>query len=324
MFIKCVVLTFGQCPNFTDIPCNCYGDASFSFVHCWGPFITDEKLATKVNVVSNYSNYYYFNSLAVYGTAVTKLVEDTFKWASFSDIDIQNNENLAKIDANAFINSAQSVKTLGIENNTKLVFDDVKKLMHNLEAVEFAKLRNNRFEEISENAFQPKNLNTTLLNTLYLSGNRIKRIGSYAFFNQSNLFIIDLRDNMIEYIDDYGLTLSKYTGKFDAIYINLNKNNITDKSFANNSLSNPNKVHIDLRIEENKLTTLDEHIFSPFINQNNRSLVYLFGNKFICDCKMKWLFESNNKRFINVNCANKQNTNIFELPSNHFENCTNT
>jgi len=63
---------------------------------------------------------------------------------------------------------------------------------------------------------------------------------------------------------------------------------LTDDSFDALSLIRIRRP-LWIRLFENKLTTLHESVFAPFLELNQYNMIDLSGNNIQCDCRIKWI-----------------------------------
>jgi hypothetical protein len=102
------------------------------------------------------------------------------------------------------------------------------------------------------------------------------------------------------------------------ILIDLQHNQLSSKSFTQNSIVIPHNTIVTLGLENNLFTDLSEEVFRPLVD--NGLKLRLDGNKFQCGCSMKWIIESKHKDNIHgIYCANYQK-DIQSMTENDF-NC---
>jgi len=137
--------------------------------------------------------------------------------------------------------------------------------------------------------------------------------------------VVSIKHNKIEKLDDNALTISKREGELKTVSIYLDHNILTEKSFTNSSLANPEHDDLSIHMESNLLVSLPKEVFEAFIKSSSLSRLYLLDNKFICDCSMKWvhdLTKSTEKRFNEVFCSNHSHLNIISLKATDFGECS--
>jgi len=232
---------------------------------------------------------------------------------------------LEKVNPNAFKASEKEATILEIQNNPKLTGNEVYDLVRNLNLLMRVRLDANNLTEIPAHAFTPKTENKGHIETLYLTENKIKSIGNHAFYGQPVIRVASIKNNLIERLDDYALTVSKSEGSIKTTSIYLNDNLLNEKSFTNLSLSNPEHDDISVHIENNRLTSLPKDIFGSFIISSNLSRLYLLDNEFVCDCSMKWvnqLAKVTGLRFNEIFCSDHSEEDINLLTPADFGHCT--
>jgi hypothetical protein len=302
-----------QCPSVQDTkPCNC--DQNLMNIHCDGLDINDQLIqSVGPKIKSNFISEY--RALVLTNTNIRKLPKFVFLSANFSQIKIEGNKNLVEIDSQ--ILNKNKIISLEIMNNRIMNDSDVYELAKNLDpfVVNFS---NNAIEEIPEFAFvENENSFNNRLSFVCLDHNRIERIHSNAFIGLSNLTHLSLDHNFIKTIEDFGLKLT--TIRFNFIKIFLNDNKLDDKSFSSRSFSLSENITVILDMKNNNLTTLNENVFkSIFVKYQNE--IILNGNKFLCDCHMKWLLiEPQSKNNQHIECHNKEDKFIFEFTVNDMK-----
>jgi hypothetical protein len=169
----------------------------------------------------------------------------------------------------------------------------------------------NDITEIPENAFKPNNGSNTSLFDINLSHNQISKIGLNAFYGLDNLGDIQLQYNNLTTIDNcLNFPPNKYRRN-----IMLGNNQLTANSFNVSYLKSEENMFMSIFVENNKFTTFPENIFSKYF-ANGKNEISLDGNKFECDCSMKWILDNStklSKLIHDLYCANKYNKNIFSL-----------
>jgi hypothetical protein len=105
-----------------------------------------------------------------------------------------------------------------------------------------------------------------------------------------NLNAIKFFDTRVGFLDNYSFKLPICDYFEQSFSLILRNCNLSDSSIAENAFANIDRK-VDLFIEENDLTKLDENTFRPLLQKNSGSKIYLEGNSLICDCLMEWTLE---------------------------------
>lgn len=151
-----------------------------------------------------------------------------------------------------------------------------------------------------------------------MSGNKITKLGSFAFISLPGLKELALDDNEIVSISDYAFSFTPTTDGHIVIY--MASNNLTSKSFTANTFGKPVHVSVLLDLENNAFTDLPQLIFKPLIEDKRNKLVF-YGNKFQCGCSMKWIMEASlMDNILGVYCTDRKSS-IFSLTQTDFDNC---
>ncbi len=299
------------CPIPEDITqCNC--------VELTLDIFCSSQMAKEINLQKLKPRNY--SSLHINGTMITELSDRSLGDAIFKEIHIENNRELMKISLNLMKN--RSEKFISIKNNSKLISSELFSVAKSLVNTEILDLSENSLLEIPQNAFNSelKMSSKSQLKNLILSNSKIKRIGSNAFESLPHLTLLELDNNLINKIDDNAFQFSIDSKEPNhKLVIILNKNKLETNSFTENTFRTQNNISISLHLQNNLLTKLSEKIFRPFVANSSNELK-LFGNKFECDCDMKWLLDTNvSKNIYDVLCHNKGLKSIYDLKITDLE-----
>jgi hypothetical protein len=313
-----------ECPPQDYInPCQCFiNDGGFVCNHVK----SDETLQYISDYFSRHQGGYKFSYVTISLSYITRIPIHFFAHTSITKLYITKNPILQSIDEQAF--KLTHIKSLVIENNTKLNSEDIFTAVKHINNLEHLKIRNQNISKIASYAFEPKFMAESKLKEIDLSYNNISSISSYAFYKLPNIDKIQLTSNNIKHIDDFGLTMSEKRSDSDhKIFINLDTNNLTLESFTLKSLENSKTNIIDISLRLNQLRSLSRNLFEPFIGLNKSNIIYCDYNPLNCDCSMKWVRDlpiDEHWRFLYFDC-NRNNwgppLSIFDLDEKDFNEC---
>jgi len=199
-----------------------------------------------------------------------------------------------------------------VQNNPLLSSNDIFDLARNLTPSESIEFNNNFIKEIPENAFA-SDPHKSLVTRIYLSNNTYnERIGKNAFIGNPHLTYLGLDNNNIHTIADYGLNFTDPTTSGHRLTVYLNSNRLNSYSFNRHKIVVPSNLRVDFHLENNAFNDLNEDVFRPLAASGNK---FVFkGNKFYCDCRMRWvLSQPQRNNIFDINCVNHNNTDIFQL-----------
>ncbi|XP_074498347.1 immunoglobulin superfamily member 10 [Sebastes fasciatus] len=150
-----------------------------------------------------------------------------------------------------------------------------------LENIELLMLHSNAIHSIDDRAFQ----DLKSLQVLKMSFNKVKEIKKETFKGLDSLLRLHMDHNHIDFISPdafYGLT------KLQLVHLEGNRlQQLHPDTFITLRHSQVFKVSSvrNIHLSENLLTTLPEDIFSGCSQLEN---LFLHGNPWTCDCRMKW------------------------------------
>ncbi len=296
-----------NCPTTQEInPCDC--DKDSHSIQCFGREINNHNIniiGHKIKVIETI-----YDSITISNTSLTVLQKSVFMNAKFKNILIYGNNDLETIESKVFHKS--QIGSFDVKKNPKLSDNIIFDLIKSLDPLEII-LSSNAFEEIPENAFvYEENPINERLSHISLDHNKLKVITSNAFTGLKNLSYLSLDHNMISTIEDFGLKLSTVSSNLKIL---LNNNNLNSSSFTMRSTDIPKKIALNLDLAQNQLKILNENIFKNIL-MREKSELNILGNKFKCDCNMRWILnETLSKNVLNIFCDNKQK-NFLELTAN--------
>ncbi|XP_064539299.1 connectin [Drosophila montana] len=219
---------------------------------------------------------------------------------------ILNNNHIMALDQDAFANHIR-LRELNLEQNQ--IFEMDRYAFRNLPLCERLFLNNNNISTLHEGLFADMARLTYLnlahnqinvltseifrglgnLNLLKLTHNNLNFIGDTVFAELWSLSELELDDNRIERISERALD-----GLNNLKTLNL-RNNLLKK--IDNGLLRGTPALLSINVQANKLETLTFYTFQPIMDNlvNSTSELLVSDNKFICDCRLQWIFELKNR-----------------------------
>lgn len=219
---------------------------------------------------------------------------------------ILNNNHIMALDQDAFANHIR-LRELNLEHNQ--IFEMDRYAFRNLPHCERLYLNNNNISTLHEGLFVDMTRLTYLnlahnqinvltseifrglgnLNLLKLTRNNLNFIGDTVFAELWSLSELELDDNRIERISERALD-----GLNNLKTLNL-RNNLLKK--IDNGLLRGTPALLSINVQANKLETLTFYTFQPIMDNlvNSTSELLVSDNKFICDCRLQWIFELKNR-----------------------------
>ncbi|KAH8235061.1 hypothetical protein KR032_008302 [Drosophila birchii] len=219
---------------------------------------------------------------------------------------ILNNNHIMALDQDAFANHIR-LRELNLEHNQ--IFEMDRYAFRNLPLCERLFLNNNNISTLHEGLFADMARLTYLnlahnqinvltseifrglgnLNVLKLTRNELNFIGDTVFAELWSLSELELDDNRIERISERALD-----GLNTLKTLNL-RNNLLKK--IDNGLLRGTPALLSINVQANKLETLTFYTFQPIMDNlvNSTSELLVSDNKFICDCRLQWIFELKNR-----------------------------
>ncbi|KAH8408399.1 hypothetical protein KR215_004956 [Drosophila sulfurigaster] len=229
-----------------------------------------------------------------------------FASLSFLERIILNNNHIMALDQDAFANHIR-LRELNLEHNQ--IFEMDRYAFRNLPHCERLYLNNNNISTLHEGLFVDMARLTYLnlahnqinvltseifrglgnLNLLKLTRNNLNFIGDTVFAELWSLSELELDDNRIERISERALD-----GLNNLKTLNL-RNNLLKK--IDNGLLRGTPALLSINVQANKLETLTFYTFQPIMDNlvNSTSELLVSDNKFICDCRLQWIFELKNR-----------------------------
>jgi hypothetical protein len=223
---------------------------------------------------------------------------------------------LVHIDPDAF--KKGNTTSLQIQNNPMLSSNDIFHVAHNLTPSHSIYFDNNYIKEIPANAFA-SDPHKSKIESIFLSHNIYNtKIGKNAFIGNPHLGKLGLDHNNIHIIEDHGLSFTAAQTLGHHLIVYLNNNKLSSKSFNKHTIVIPHNTYATFHLQNNSFTDFNEEVFKPLAVSGNKFL--LSGNKFHCDCNMKWvLSKPQSTNIFDIQCANHKNANIFDLDENDLD-----
>lgn len=284
------------------------------------PCICDSQLLSctgneKINLKSIFNKYSaaidddkknQFKTFYLDNTAINELEEKTFENITFETIYINGASNLSRIHVNAFSGSSATIKLFEIANAPANIFlpdYNIFTSLNSMTNLEEIRIFGSKIVELPDDAFkQTTGPQKKLFRIMFT--NSLLKIGKSPFQHLANLSELRLYNNKIDYISEnafYFLEESNSTLIIDLAFNKLNSSSFHVSAF--NNMRRP----VKLDITENKITFLDQHVFEPFLKQNNLNKIEI--NSIDCDdCRSFWL---NNGQYSDstldgIICSNKE------------------
>ncbi|XP_037907753.1 connectin [Hermetia illucens] len=200
---------------------------------------------------------------------------------SLTELNLVRNQ-ITEIDRNAFRNLPALEKLFLSSNNISNLHEDVFSALGKLSDL---KLDQNQISVLTRDVF--KGLGN--LKTLKLTHNNLNFIGDTVFAELWSLQELELDDNRIERISERALD-----GLNNLKTLNLRNNRL--KKLDNGVLRGVPAL-LSINLQENLLETLTFYNVQPIMDNlvNNTSELLLSDNRFICDCRLAWVFELRNR-----------------------------
>ena len=235
----------------------------------------------------------HFNELEIWNSLLESIENDVLGEISFDKIDIIFCNNLKAIHWNAFGKQAKKIKQLNAKYlpnlRSKPSTDyDLMNLINSLVDCEVIEMDTFQSELQPIKLRKLKQLNLSS----FSSSIRITSIKEYAFYECDEIELIDLRNNKICFISEHAFHFENESDK--QLRFLLDDNNITESSFALNSLKNIKRSAI-LNLNMNKIKYLNKKIFKPFLNANEDNQVAIDENYLKLNDERNLWFQNNNR-----------------------------
>jgi hypothetical protein len=287
----------GKCPDPEILnPCKCdkYG------ISCGGNDVLNLKQIFKAIDEKLNANEKHFEKFILNNEAITELEENTFYGITFDKIEISNATKLKLINSKAFTATNSVTKAFSVNIDSLTTYystpltnspptHDIFLMLSSIINLETVNLLSTNITKIPSNAFQSINGSLNNLKTIDFSHSPILEIGDNPFSTLKNLKVLTFYFTNISSIPKTAFHFENDSN--ESFYLDLRQNNLNGTSFAVGSLDHLKRpTDIYLGYNQN-LTFLDQHIFQPFLESNDKNKIFYFQNgSFDCDdCRTYWL-----------------------------------
>ncbi|XP_055603707.1 connectin-like [Uranotaenia lowii] len=238
------------------------------------------------------------------------VITDIFPYAmgNLTDLRIVNlpHNQIRVLHPNAFANHP-SLEELILENNEIRNID--REAFVNLPFLIKLNLANNTIADLHDNGF----IELSKLEELRLDSNMISVLAKEYFKGLENLKILRLSNNAVNYI---GATVFADLWGLQLLFLDYNKIEKLDER-AFDGLSNLRHLHLEhnrlitlesgtftsvsallvLNLDGNWLETLGYGHIVPLMDNlvNNSAVLSIRDNRFVCDCRLSWVYELSNR-----------------------------
>jgi hypothetical protein len=308
-------------PDEITYPCDC---GSSNSIGC-----TINKNYDLFYIFKNIDNYYN-NSTILYdfyihgNDYITEVEENVFRRISFQMIRFNSCSKLSRFHPNAFSSSYSVTTYLNFEqlNLTNVNASEVFDMLSSFTNLEEGYLTDSKLPLIPDGAFAISYPigEQTKLKKLDFSYNLIKSVGNFAFMGLQNLTTLRLYKNRIDFIGEDSFRFA--TSSTERLFLTLSNNALNGSSFEVGAFSYFERP-VDLYMEYNYITYLDEAVFRPFLNQTVLNRLWLHGNPFVADCRMQWLVNDKElfeEKVLGATCQDGRN--IFRYSPEEFAHCS--
>jgi hypothetical protein len=320
MLSSIVLINSHECPKPELLkPCFCNADG----ISCGGNQTIDLKTIFHGLSSTLEEGKKHFRQFSLNNTALSELLENTFGNITFDHILIKEAKNLTRFQTNTFIGINQSIKEFDLYttplNNYPPNYDIFTAFssMNNLEVLN---IMYTNLEEIPENAFRPLNGLQNNLSTIYLYNNKISKIGNNAFKYLNSLTELHLTSNFVDNIPENAFSFSDTSEKrLNIFLIACHLKSVSFSVGAFSHLNRPTRLYLDAWLNEsNNITFLDQRIFEPFFNANNRNEIQA-SNLDCDDCRSYWLVKDNrfSQQLTKIYCSDSKQVS----DNKNFANC---
>ncbi len=308
MLITIIAYICGECPKPELLkPCVCDKD----IISCGGSESITLKTIFHELSPKLEKGKKHFQEFHLTNKAIEELPENTFEDITFDKIEIRDALNLSLIHTNAFTATEKNLKELLISNTSLKNFPpihDIFRAISSMVNIERFYIFNSLIEEIPDNAFRPVNGSQNNLKDIGLYQNKITKIGNNAFKHLNYLLSLGLEQNKLDHISENAFSFEKFNDNLFGLFLyNNSLNSSSFESGAFDNLNRPTAIHFNFDDKSNGIKYLDERIFQPFINNNNKNQIFL--NTIDCnDCRSFWLIKNQkySSQITDLKCSNSK------------------
>ncbi|XP_058129226.1 connectin-like [Anopheles ziemanni] len=245
-----------------------------------------KQLTIEYGVIPDLLNYAFGNLTELRNVTLHKnqiRIVHPFAFANhpyLEEINLERNEIL-ELDKEALVH-LPALRKLNLDfNNLSILHDDVFVYLTSLDEL---KLESNQISVLTREIF--KGLGN--LRILKLTANSLSSIGDTVFAELWSLQELDLDQNQIE-----KLSARAFDGLNNLRKLNLENNRL--KRLERGIFTGVPAV-LNLNLNSNQLETITYNNFLPLMDNlvNSTAILHLKENRFICDCRLLWLFDLRN------------------------------
>uniref|UniRef100_A0A182JL45 Uncharacterized protein n=1 Tax=Anopheles atroparvus TaxID=41427 RepID=A0A182JL45_ANOAO len=245
-----------------------------------------KQLTIEYGVIPDLLNYAFGNLTELRNVTLHKnqiRIVHPFAFANhpyLEEINLERNEIL-ELDKEALVH-LPALRKLNLDfNNLTILHDDVFVYLTSLDEL---KLESNQISVLTREIF--KGLGN--LRILKLTANSLSSIGDTIFAELWSLQELDLDHNQIE-----KLSARAFDGLNNLRKLNLENNRL--KRLERGIFTGVPAV-LNLNLNSNQLETITYNNFLPLMDNlvNSTAILHLKENRFICDCRLLWLFDLRN------------------------------
>lgn len=267
-------------------------------ISCIGSGLTQiRSIFTNLTTITQNVRFRKFEWFYLVDDQINSLDNDLFAGLYFRNVYLQNCPKLLVIRANAFGESGDYVENIFINasrlsNNGKLrraTFIALSSLS-NLQVLEIQQ------SSITAIPFKAFNRDTNVRIIRFYNPDarqKLKKIGTRAFYKANKVEEIDLKNNQIAKINRYAFQFNQ-PAIDQELRVFLSGNRLHSDSFDRLAFNGGNGRNVVLYLGDydncnSELTTLSQQVFEPFLLENRANIIDMYGCPLICDHKMEWL-----------------------------------
>jgi len=213
----------------------------------------------------------HFSELSIKNHGITELEDNVLNGLKFSKITIREAYNLSRISAKAFNGTEDTLEEFVLDSKNQIgknghiseLFDAFTSLPN----LKIFHLNAYFIDSIAEGLFKNHQDKLTDIDLAFNLEGRgtINKVGNKAFYNLNNLQSLNIGIQSIDFLPKSAFDFELASNQ--TIHIYLHNNNLNETSFESGIFENT-KRPVYLFLKGNKITFLDEKIFSPFLKYN--------------------------------------------------------